>query len=79
MAYSEPRPDGYRVLIRVWCACGKQVGEYWDEIREKYPFWCEDCDETCNGKYPWRLDTRVVAQPGRWQDTTSGLVWVADA
>jgi hypothetical protein len=69
------RPPGYRVLMTVWCGCGTKLGDFWDRIEEKYPFWCGTCEETTNGKYPWRLDAQVIAQSGRWQSTTSGWVW----
>ena len=75
MAPLSERPAGYRVCITVWCGCGRELGTWWDRVEEKYPFWCETCDETTSGKYPWRLEAVVVPQPGRWQATTSGWVW----
>jgi hypothetical protein len=49
-----------KVEITVTCECGKILGIWIDAIDEKYPFWCEDCDEyKREGKYPWSLKTTI--------------------
>lgn len=68
-----------RVLIRVYLGCGTEL-TFKDCIEEKYPFWCDDCgDYHREGKYPWKLETEIIEEPGWWQDTTSGRVFIPEA
>jgi hypothetical protein len=66
-----------RVKITVTADCGHVVFEGYDSIAEKYPFWCDECGEDRReGKYPWSLAAQIVYEPGRYEDTTSGRVWI---
>ena len=54
---SDTRP----VRITVTGDCGHVLFEGLDVVEEKYPFWCEICEEyRRDGKYPWRLTTEVL-------------------
>jgi hypothetical protein len=52
------------VKIKVFCDGGHLVGEYTDEVNEKYPFFCYQCPDhprdLREGKYPWYLTTEIV-------------------
>lgn len=54
-----PRPTTQHVKIGVKLDCGHTL-TYTDSIAEKYPFYCEPCQETPTGKYPWTLATEIV-------------------
>jgi hypothetical protein len=48
------------VKITVTLDCG-HVLTYVNEIEEKYPFYCEECDlDHRSGRYPWKLSTEVT-------------------
>lgn len=48
------------VTLTVTCECGRVIGTYVNAIEEKYPFWCEDCDEyKRTDRYPWKLEAIV--------------------
>ncbi|HUZ38234.1 MAG TPA: hypothetical protein VMV17_18075 [Streptosporangiaceae bacterium] len=53
------------VILTVTCASGHIVGTYENTIEEKYPFWCQECDDFGGGgdlrmgKYPWTITTEV--------------------
>lgn len=53
------------VTITVICGAGHVVGTYHNKIAEKYPFFCETCEDEhgCGdlreGKYPWSLSTAI--------------------
>jgi hypothetical protein len=52
------------VLITITCKCGAVIEEYTDRFEEKYPFWCDGCDEDMRTqKYPWSLNTKIVSRP----------------
>jgi hypothetical protein len=58
-----PAPDARvtHVRITVTCDAGHVIGTWLDTIEEKYPFWCDECDDDKRtGKYPWKLTTEVV-------------------
>ena len=73
-----------RVLMKIHCGGGHIAAEYKDVINEKYPFWCQACDDEGldpdlrSGKYPWSLTSEIIDEPGHWQDTTSGRVFIKD-
>lgn len=53
------------VKMSVYCGsggygCGSLIGEYYDHIDEKYPFYCEECEETTSGKWPWSIRAEAV-------------------
>jgi hypothetical protein len=49
------------VLITVQCDYDHVIGHWIDTVEEKYPFYCDECDEQCTtGKYPWKLTTRIT-------------------
>lgn len=49
------------VQITVTCECGEILGVWENVIDERYPFWCEACDEyKRGGRYPWKLTTEVL-------------------
>jgi len=53
------------VILTVTCAAGHIVGTYEDIIEEKYPFWCQECDDFWGGgdlrqnSHPWKITTEV--------------------
>lgn len=57
------------VKITVTCPSGHEVGNWKDKIAEKYPFYCDTCDDLGDeadlrrGKYPWELTTEIVNEP----------------
>lgn len=55
-------PDAnVQVKITVTCECGTVIGIFFNTIDEKYPFYCDECDEYKRaGRYPWSLTTGVV-------------------
>lgn len=51
-----------RVRIDVECGrCHQILGTWYDRIEEKYPFWCDSCEDAPRGSYPWVLTTTVEA------------------
>lgn len=52
------------VLITVTCDRKHVIGTWTDTIEEKYPFYCDECDDRkCLGKYPWTLTTSIITLP----------------
>jgi hypothetical protein len=48
------------VKLIVTLDCG-HILTYTGAIQEKYPFWCDVCEETIReGKYPWTVTTEIV-------------------
>jgi hypothetical protein len=54
-------PDrlNHHVVITVICDNGHVVGQWANVIEEKYPFYCDQCDDQLNGSYPWQIVTRI--------------------
>lgn len=49
------------VRITVTCGeCDQEIATFTDTIAEKYPFYCETCEDQTSGKHPWSLTTEVV-------------------
>lgn len=49
-----------RIFLDVFCGnCEKLIGVYENGIAEKYPFWCQHCQDSTEGKYPWWIKPRV--------------------
>jgi hypothetical protein len=59
----EPVTDAaQRVKLTVTGECGHVLWTGFDVIEEKYPFWCEECDDMRReGRYPWKLASEIVA------------------
>lgn len=52
------------VRIIVTLRCGHEL-IYTDEIDEKYPFWCAQCEDYFRTEsYPWKLRTEIIATEG---------------
>lgn len=62
-----------RVKLSVYCGadpfkngpygCGNLIGTYYDEIHEKWPFWCENCQSRgAEDKYPWKIVAEIVEE-----------------
>ena len=51
--------DLARVRLIAHLDCGHDL-EYFDKIEEKYPFWCPECEESPEGKYPWWIEAQVI-------------------
>lgn len=50
----------YRVRLVVTGDCGHVLWEGYDKIEDKYPFWCQECDDDKrSGRYPWSLTSEV--------------------
>ena len=51
-----------RVKITLICGDNEQhtMGTYIDTMQEKYPLWCEQCEETAGGKYPFTIRTEII-------------------
>lgn len=65
-------PDTYVAAITVTCECGEVIFEGTDTIEEKYPFWCDNCEDyKRTGKYPWTLKTRIMPKQAAPEHTTS--------
>jgi NAD-dependent SIR2 family protein deacetylase len=58
---TEKFDSNIRVKLIVTCGrCEQQIGEWYDKIEEKYPFYCEVCEEYTNGiTWPWKLKTEI--------------------
>lgn len=49
------------VEITVRCSqCSSLIGTWINRIADKYPFYCEWCEEIVRDSYPWVLTTRIV-------------------
>lgn len=49
------------VRITVTGDCGHVLGIYMDTISEKYPFYCEKCEDyNRTGSYPWEATTEIL-------------------
>lgn len=47
------------IVLTVTASCGHSA-EFDGKIEEKYPFWCEVCEEDRReGKYPWVVTART--------------------
>lgn len=56
----QPEPE-LHVRMTVTGGCGHVLGTYTDKIDEKYPFWCDVCEEYIRtDKYPWTITTELV-------------------
>lgn len=63
-------PVQRHVRITVTGDCGHILGVYSDAIKEKYPFWCDKCQEDKRlGSYPWKLTTELVYYPTATAET----------
>jgi hypothetical protein len=50
--------------MTVYCGAGHVIGDYLAVIAEKYPFYCDECDEDCRMEsYPWHIDAHVFPVP----------------
>lgn len=57
----EVQVDVLKVAITVTCACGAVIWQGPGEIAEKYPFWCDNCQEYAStGSYPWTLKAEII-------------------
>lgn len=51
------------VVITVKCDDDHVVGRWIDSISEKYPFYCNECDDDLRqGKERWWLDTQIAVR-----------------
>lgn len=52
--------------IQITMRCGDNdrhvMGVYRDEIGEKYPLWCEQCEETVGSSYPFSIATEIGSE-----------------
>lgn len=54
-------PPAQQVKLTVTGECDHVIWTGFDKIEEKYPFWCEQCDDfRANGRYPWKLASEIV-------------------
>lgn len=53
-----------RIRLEVHCGgCKGLIGTWADSVAEKYPFWCDGCDEYArDGAYPWTLTATIEGQ-----------------
>ena len=50
-----PASDVSRVIIRLYCDDDHLMGTYFNEVSEKYPLYCSQCEDTVSGKYPFTI------------------------
>lgn len=51
-----------RVKLTVTGDCGHVLWTGFDVIEEKYPFWCDECENyRREGRNPWKLATEIVS------------------
>lgn len=52
----------HRVQVKLTMICpeGHIMGTYVDSIADKYPLWCDGCDDTMSGKYPFIVKSQVI-------------------
>lgn len=54
------------IKLTVTCDAGHVLGTWMNAIEDKYPFYCEECDDDKRtGAYPWTLTAEIVPEPAK--------------
>lgn len=64
---------GIHIRMTVTLDCG-HVLHYTGKIDEKYPFFCEECEYTPTGKYPWTIAAELVSVGGIPVGNLAGVI-----